>query len=217
MVIKKINIKCFNNLERGYLIGLFVGDGYLYHDKWGHYKINFYFNPNKDKDIAEITYFLLKKLGLSPYFMFNHGCLIVRSNSKQLFSYIQKEIPKIENQIDKKFIIGFISGFIDSDGYVEKGDIVISNTKNHFLIIVQKFCKFLEINTNLWMQDVKYNGKIFKIWRLRISTRFKYEKHYSQKIHRIYRGALPIIASKYPRDITYKGGVARRSRRAHNP
>ena len=29
---------------------------------------------------------------------------------------------------------------------------------------------------------------VLKTWKLRISTRFKYEKHYSQKINRVYRG-----------------------------
>ena len=75
-MVTKIELNNINNAEKGYLIGLFVGDGYLYHDRWGHYKINFYLNPKKDRDIAKFTINLLNKIGLSPYIMHHKGCLI---------------------------------------------------------------------------------------------------------------------------------------------
>lgn len=81
-------------LYHGYLIGLFVGDEYLYHDRWGHYKINFYLNPKKYRDIAKFTINLLNKIGLSLYIMHHKGCLIICINSKKLFLYIQKKLIK---------------------------------------------------------------------------------------------------------------------------
>jgi hypothetical protein len=189
MISKKIDITNLNYKEQGYLIGLFVGDGYLYHDRWGHYKVNFFLNPAKDKDIADFTVFLLKKIGLSPYTMIHHRCLIIRLNSKAFYVYLQEQLNNIFKRNNKKFVIGFISGFIDSDGYVANGDIVISNRRKSLLKNSQFFCRQLDIHSKLWKQRNSYNGNLFTIWRLRVSTKFKYMKHYSQKIRRIYGGA----------------------------
>jgi hypothetical protein len=45
-MIKKIALCNLNQCEKGYLIGLCIGDGNQYLDRWRHYKINFYFNYN---------------------------------------------------------------------------------------------------------------------------------------------------------------------------
>lgn len=189
MLSKKININHLNDEERGYLIGMFIGDGYLYRDRWGHYKVNFFLNPIKDKDIADFTLALLKKIDLSPYTMIHHRCLIIRLNSKTFYEYLQEQLDNIIKEKNNKFMIGFISGFIDSDGYVARGDIVISNSRKNLLQNSQFFCRQLGLYSKLWKQRNSYNGNLFTIWRLRISTKFKYLKHYSQKIRRIYGGA----------------------------
>jgi hypothetical protein len=85
-------------------------------------------------------------------------------------------------------MLGFVSGLIDSDGYVGKGDIVISNKYKDLLRMVQSFCKQIDVYTKLWSQRSTCNGSTFIIWRLRISTRFKYRQQYSRKILRIYGG-----------------------------
>ena len=204
--------------EKAYLIGIILGDGYLYHDKWRHYKVNIYLNSKKDEDIAKIVTCLLNKMDIHPYRMYHHGCLIIRFNSKSFYQYIKKEISQISKNKNSEFYLGIISGLIDSDGYVCKGDIVISNVNKELIDMVRGFCCELDIKSKIWKQKNSYNGKTFYIWRIRISTRFKYEKHYSQKVIRVYGGALPIIASIHSEmDDTYKGGVARKSRRAHNP
>lgn len=218
MPLKTIDLDAINIKEKAYLVGIIAGDGYLYHDKWRHYKTNIYLNPSKDEDIVKYVIFLLQKVGLNPYIMHHHGCLIIRLNSKAFFNFIKGESKNIKNNVDQEYIIGFISGFIDSDGYVSNGEIVISNVKKEIIDITNNFCRKLNINTKIWKQNTFYKGKMFNIWRLRIGTKFKYEKHYSQKLNRIYGGALPIIASIYSEmDDAYKGGVARKSRRAHNP
>jgi len=131
---------------------------------------------------------LLNKIGLSPYIMQNRGCLIIRINSKNLFLFVKEKIDNIFFE-DRDFLIGFISGFIDSDGFVAKGDIVISNINKQLLEKIHVLCNQLGIYSKIWKQNVKCRGKLFIIWRLRIGTNFKYEKHYSQKIIRIYGGA----------------------------
>jgi intein-encoded DNA endonuclease-like protein len=186
-MITTIKINGLNDGEKGYLIGLFFGDGYLHHDKGRHYRIYFYFNPKKDCDIVNYTIFLLKKIQLSPYTMFHHGCIIVRINSKLFYNFLKFFQLQIY-EANENFIIGFISGLIDSDGYVRKGDIVITNKSITLLKKVQFFCKNIGVYSKLWNQNTTYNGRVFTIWRLRIGTRFKYKQQYSRKIFRIYGG-----------------------------
>ena len=191
----EINMNRLNEYEIGYITGLFIGDGYLYHDRWRHYKVEFYLNYKKDKDVANFIVYLLKKVGLNPYFMIRDGCLIIRLNSKLLYFFIRDRTNNLFKLYSSKFNLGFISGLIDSDGYVKKGDIVISNKRKDILEYSQLFCNYLGITTKLWCQNTKLNEKSFIIWRLRIGTRFKYEKQYSQKIFRIYGGDNPKTAS----------------------
>ena len=43
-----------SDLEKGYLFGLFEGDGYKYHDKkQRHYQVEFYLNSIKDIEIIK--------------------------------------------------------------------------------------------------------------------------------------------------------------------
>ena len=134
---------------------------------------------------------------------------------------MNKKSQNIFLEENEEFMIGFISGFIDSDGYVAKGDIVISNINKKLLEITKLWCEKLNVNTKLWRQDNDINCKKFKIWRLRVGARFKYEEHYSRKILRVYGGGNSPTShhSEYlsGRIDTYKGGVVRKSRRAHNP
>ena len=51
-----------NEKEKGYLFGLFEGDGYKIHDKKSrYYQIEFYLNSKKDKKIIEFIVKILKK------------------------------------------------------------------------------------------------------------------------------------------------------------
>ena len=120
--------------------------------------------------------------------MNHHNCRIIRSNSKKLFLYLEDIFKKIENITSLEFWIGVISGFIDADGHICKGDIVVTNKNIDFLISIENKIKELNIHTKLWMEKSRYKEKTHTIWRLRIGTRFKYEKHYSRKIQRIYGG-----------------------------
>ena len=186
-MLSTLNISNLNVGEKGYLIGIFVGDGYLHYDRGRHYRVNFYFNPKKDKDIIVYIIKLLETVGLTPYTMIHHGCMVIRVNSKRFYEYM-KRFQYPHQRKNKDFMVGFISGLIDSDGYVKKGDIVISNKNKQLLRIVQLFCKQIDIKTTLWNQRSHCKGKTFIIWRLRIGTRFKYKQQYSRKILRIYGG-----------------------------
>ena len=184
----KTEILHLNKEEQGYLIGFFFGDGCLYKDKWRHYKINFYLNPKKDNDIEKFLHSLLKKAEFKYYTMKNHGCNIVRLNSKHLYNYLLKIKEHVNEITDNRFWIGCISGLIDSDGYVCNGEIVISNKDKELLELIESKANLFNVKTNLWMQHTRLNNKIYEIWRLRIGTSFKYEEQYSRKIRRFYGG-----------------------------
>jgi len=191
MVEKKIQINALTDKEKAYLLGMIEGDGYLYYDKWGHYKTNIYLNSKKDLDIVDYILSLLNKMKSNPYIMNKQGCFIIRVNSKQLYTYLKNELNNISQQKNNDFILGFISGFIDSDGHVSYGDIVISNKNKKLIKIAENLCKKINIKTNLRNQNNLFERKVYNIWRLRISTSFKYEKHISKKINRIYGGGYP--------------------------
>ncbi len=170
---------------------MFAGDGYIYYDIGRHYRVEFYLNPKKDEDIAYFILVLLRKIKLFPCIMFHHGCLIIRLNSKIFHHFLKEKYDTISREQNETFMLGFISGFIDSDGYVAKGDIVISNSEKNLLEIVQLFCQKTEIYSKLWSQKVVCKGKESIIWRLRVGTRFKYKQQYSRKIRRIYGRGIP--------------------------
>jgi len=152
--------------------------------------VEFYLNPKKDEDIAYFILVLLRKIKLFPCIMFHHGCLIIRVNSKIFYHFLKEKYDTISREQNEEFMIGFISGLIDSDGYVEKGDIVISNSEKTILELVQSFCRNAKIHSKLWNQKVVCKGKESIIWRLRVGTRFKYKQQYSRKILRIYGGGI---------------------------
>ena len=106
--------------ERGYLFGLFEGDGYKYHDKKGrHYHVEFYLNSEKDKEIIVLLVKILKKIGLNPnlYQDKRYNCKRIRVYSKELFNDLVRGSSLADK--NKDFSIGFISGIIErssSDG-----------------------------------------------------------------------------------------------------
>jgi len=87
----------------------------------------------------------------------------------------------------KDYALGLLSGFIDAEGYVNHGEIVVTQKNKDVLDNILRLCKLLGlINLRLWC------SKSFKsrnlIWRLRITTKLKELEHASIKIERRYRG-----------------------------
>jgi len=108
-----------NNLddkEVGYLIGFFIGDGYSYiHNR--HYVVEFYFNSINDKQIINYIKYLLEKIGLNPFKVKDKrfNSLRIKVNSKKFWFLVKRKIVKLNQIKNKNYLIGFISGFIDSE------------------------------------------------------------------------------------------------------
>lgn len=185
---KEININSLSISEEGYLIGLFVGDGsFCVDEKSRHYKVAFSLNPKKDRDIQSFLTKLLRRISLNPFTVWANGCIDVRVNSKRFVTLLQKKLKEINLSLKKHdFFVGFLSGLIDSDGYVGKGDITISMKNPDILRRVQEVAKRFHIKSRLRSQtQIKFSDS--KIWRLHISTDFKDTNHLSKEIRKLYQ------------------------------
>jgi len=186
---KKLMLNQINDKELGYIVGLYLGDGYAHNDGYRHYRTEFSLNPKRDQDIKEYLITLLKQLGLNPYCIILRGyCLQVRINSKNLMSFlpqIAKEFLEGE-QTNLCFEIGIISGLIDSDGWSNKLDTVITMKDPAILGKIEATLRGLGVYTRLWRQKIKKfrgDGTTY-IWRLRVGNAFRKLPHVSIKIRR---------------------------------
>lgn len=197
--MNRINLNLLDSSEEGYIYGFFVGDGYAYYNKKDrHYSVDFYLNAQKDKDIKERIVVLLKKIGLKYFEKKDKrsNSIRLRVHSKEFYYFIQNNSKKIENlpNLSYNYLIGYLSGFIDAEGYVTKGDIVITQKNKAILDEIVEICNILEIKLRK-MWSFKNKKTPTKIWRLRISTKIKGYNHISSKINRIYAGSLSTIAN----------------------
>ena len=215
--MRRIETGNLTEKEKGYLVGLFLGDGYALHSKKDrHYNTEFYLNSNKDLDIQEYLIDLLKKANISPQVAKDprYNVNRIRASSKLFFMFLQNEIVEFESkgvsQIEIQFLLGFISGVIDSEGWVSRthGTILITQKDKWLITQVELICKRLNIHCSSRQRDNSYGRRI---WRTYVSTSFKYLPHVSKKMGRVY--SLPSIASRN----AYKGREVWSSRWAHNP
>jgi DNA gyrase subunit A len=169
--------------EKGYLFGLFEGDGYKIHDKKSrHYTVEFYLNSVSDKRIISYLISLLNKIGLNPnvYQDKRCDCKRIRVYSKGLFYNIFKKI-KLGDK-NKEFNVGFISGLIDSEGYVhnKKSYIMIINTNKKILEEIKNFLESINIITNFNKRSPSKKDKLDS-YRMYVPISFKRLNHLSIK------------------------------------
>lgn len=173
-----------SEIEKGYLLGLLAGDGYLFYDKKSrHYQVELYLNSKKDKAIVKLIVTILRKIKLIPQFYNDKrfNCIRIRTYSKELYLKIK------ENQFQetKDFQMGFVSGFIDSDGYYnkKKSTLVIINTDLSKLKKAKEYLENLQVKCSL---KEKFKSKNYRKqpYNLIISVKFKSLNHLSQKVHK---------------------------------
>jgi len=186
---KEVNFEALSEKEKGYLFGMFEGDGYKIHDeKSRHYSIEFYLNSIKDQEIIEFVSNLLIKINTLPYLYQDkrYNCKRIRVYSKQLFGILNKNIS-IKDK-NKEFCIGYCSGIIDSEGYVnyQKAYILIVNTKLEVLKNIKKFLKNEKIESSISKRK-KYSKDKLPYYQMYISVKFKSIKHLSIKVRIVSR------------------------------
>ena len=177
----------------GYLIGFFIGDGYSnYNKKNRHYNVEFYFNSIRDKGpIVKIKQILFDMdIHFSSRKDKRFNCLKIRVSSKEFMNFVETEKRRIVEMryvgsINEDYGIGVISGFIDSEGYVNNGEILLTQKDKRTLLAIKSLCDHLSIETRKFFSNKNYRGSGV-IWRMRISTKLKYKAHNSYKIQRAY-------------------------------
>lgn len=164
---KKIFGKKFKNVEVNYesdefvgeLVGIFVGDGgHFYDTKRKAHAIRFYFNNSEKEYVTEILQLLHKNLNKKSHLYRVKNVLIIRYYSKILYDFLMKYVrweksgdPRRPNKksrtvslrsidVSREFKIGFLRGFIDTDGHISNKKIVFSSSSNK---IIQQSISFL--------------------------------------------------------------------------
>jgi len=178
-----LNLDKVNEKEKGYLLGLFKGDGYSFHNKKDrHYSVEFYLNSKRNLEIIKQVCLLIKKLNLNPLLLKDKRfeCIRVRVNSKNFFNFINQDFNKNFENAD--FSIGFVSGFLDAEGYVnnKKSMINIVNTNLSLMSFISNILKENGIKSKISLRKKSRKNKQ-KIYILHISVKFKSLKHLSIK------------------------------------
>ena len=184
---RELKLEKLKEKEKGYLFGLFEGDGYKIHDKKSrHYHVEFYLNSLKDIDIINYIVKLLMKINLKPnlYQDKRFNCKRIRVYSKKLFQIIEKNISLINKS--KEFNLGFVSGLIDSEGYYnkEKSYIMVINTNLKILHECKNFLKKIRVESSISKRKPSKKDKLDS-HRMYISVNFKKTPNLSIKTKRL--------------------------------
>lgn len=178
-----MDLKKLNEKELGYVFGVFEGDGYKIYDKKSrHYQVEFYLNSINDKKIIAFLISLLEKIKIN-YNLYQdkrYNCKRIRVYSKELFEKLNKNITLKDKS--KEFNLGFVSGLIDSEGYVnsKKGYILVINTNKKILDESQIFLKSIGVNSSINQRKRGVKDKKDS-YRMYVSVNFKRVSHLSIK------------------------------------
>jgi len=128
---KKLNLIPKYSKQEGEIVGIFAGDGSQYFEpKKYHYEVNVHFGYKNKKYALYVRQlyenYFGKKFELKNY---KNKKLRLKTSSKEIFNYFHHYlnfIPQIKHSIvklktcgyPKQFKIGFLKGFVDTDGYI---------------------------------------------------------------------------------------------------
>ena len=138
-LLKKCKIEKLKEKEKGYLVGLYLGDGNIFiNQEKGIYRLTFYLSP-LDQQVSKKLQHLFGKLKLNVIRYYSkNGSLRVEIYSKKLIEWLTSIAYKQKNFIklpqSHQFLVGFIEGMIDSDGNIESSGRVNITTANKLLL-----------------------------------------------------------------------------------
>ncbi len=148
-----IDLNKLSERERGYVCGFYVGDGniFIYPKQW-IYRVRFHTFIG-EKHIQEKIVTLFRKLcnNIRIYETKDHT-LIIEIHSKDLVTGIQGLVTKdglYKENLSKNFLIGFIEGMIDSDGYVQRNYAEITTMNVRLKNNLVTTLKMLNIDCNI--------------------------------------------------------------------
>lgn len=131
--MSKIDLSLLDDSEKGYIIGLFLGDGSFNRGrKTPRYVVRFALDAKRDQDVASRLVHVLQKSKKRSSVFPRGSTLIVKVCSKELVKYLQTSVYYAANgnEKEKKFRLdrdrsgafqcGILAGIIDSDGHVHE-------------------------------------------------------------------------------------------------
>ncbi len=127
----KFNLNRLEEYEKGYIVGLFLGDGSFNKGrKQPRFFVRFALDAKRDKDISHFLASIFEKTGKKVSIFTRGSVLTVKVSSKDLVEYLQKHIDYDRKTREKtikhaeipslNFQYGFLAGMIDSDGHVHE-------------------------------------------------------------------------------------------------
>ncbi len=151
--IRKFDESKISEREKGWIVGLVLGDGNMYIRKSGCREVYVYLNAKKDIDILERYSRLLGRTNLRYRIVDyskkrNYNKIKVEVSHKGYYNWLKGVIKKLGNSSDfsKEFLIGVVEGLIDSDGNVyENGRIRISTTSEEIKEILVDILEKLDV------------------------------------------------------------------------
>ncbi|MAG52558.1 MAG: hypothetical protein CMH62_01195 [Nanoarchaeota archaeon] len=160
---KDLKIEDDDDLFIGELVGLFVGDGYAFFDRKSYsYSIRFYFNNTEKEYVKELVKLFVKNFNKSPMVYRTKNVLIIKYLSKKLFNFLlnyvgwgvsinkagqnkkSRTVFLKDREYSDRFKIGFLRGFVDSDGYISSKKIVLASASE--IIMKQTESFFVDLN-----------------------------------------------------------------------
>jgi len=159
----------FNQKELGEFLGIFAGDGNFFHTSEEGYRIRFfvgYYEKDYSKNLKKLFFKIFNK---NPWTWNNKSVIILQYKSKTLYNLLKKylswngkktySINLTNLNHSKRFLIGFLKGLLDTDGYYNK---------NRNTIMFGTTSKNLNLQTNFIL------GKILNI---KFSNYINYQKN----------------------------------------
>ncbi len=165
----QMEIAGLNPKERGYLIGMIVGDGSLIRHKGrGEFLAKIALDEKRDADIFVFLRSLFEKTGKMVNVRYERHMRILRIWSKSFYAYVlgfvqlkkephlhhnQKILLDIEHW-SRELAIGFIGGLIDSDGHIKKNGsgghygATIATSQERLMEQVRELCQSHQIRTS---------------------------------------------------------------------
>lgn len=125
--MSKFSVELLDDFERGYIIGIFLGDGSFNRGlKEERFFVRFALDGKRDKDIALNLQKIMGKAGKKMSLIPSKTNIIAKTCSKELVSFIQRYVEYSQNgksirlfkSDSNEFKFGFLAGLIDSDGHV---------------------------------------------------------------------------------------------------
>jgi len=134
----RLNFNDIAQEEWDWLVGLYLADGSKFKEKHRAYRIFFYLDPKKDRNILLKLSHILKSLGLRENTRIVARSLRVRVTSKELYDKLLIKNSNKQNYFPIK-IDAFIAGFFDGDGFIRSSKLEMGFSQS----TVKWICNFI--------------------------------------------------------------------------